>query len=770
MRKIAALMLVIAFAMASGNWWAPPRAGAATPSSGTVSDGATQATWNGSTLATAPAFSPGTCQTAQNCDVFNLTINVSGAYRSTNPGFVVFIRIDWQNAANDYDLFVRKDGAAVDESAQGFTTFEEVMLRQPANGTYQVFAHSFATAPATPYTGKATLQPTAPPLVVRTGTYQQDPDGKFGTQMFQFTSDLRLIGANNGQTGRNVEPEIAINPFGTIYVGAIQGVPAGSDAWRSRDGGESFDYLGQPDGTQRAKAGARGAGGGDVDVSLGSPFVLLDVPGVGKVTSTGRVYVSSLWLGSSTMSTSIDEGDLFTVSELPVPIHDRQWNVSAGTSRLWSTARQLGALLVGTTSIFVVQSDDGGVTFPRGAFVTLLFTDQEKERLQGPLAAHPAPGRGDPPNSAVYNVYSGRARDELFLVKCPAPCNLPPLVLDAQNRIMPTAPRPFEVRGIFKAPPGMSVDNVFPVVAVDNASGLHVAFSDKRRIFLMSSQDGGQTWLNPVQVNNPGDAETATALFPWIFAGDSGRVGVMWYGTDRAGDADSEAQFSGAEWKLFYALTPNAFAASPTFQYVAASGMTSGTDLQRRGVVHVGSICTRGLNCNLDTPPGNRNLAEYSSLTGDLLGQANIVFAGDIATANGQARTHFAKQIGGPTVLLRPIASGAGLIGKDSSEKHFGFNIQGDANGPWTGRLTYFEKAADLILKADGFSSVRTEGNRVTFSGTGSLQRGSTVATVAFTVVAIDNGEPGGGNDSFAITFPDYSASGVLSGGNIKIY
>jgi hypothetical protein len=316
----------------------------------------------------------------------------------------------------------------------------------------------------------------------------------------------------------------------------------------------------------------------------------------------------------------------------------------------------------------------------------------------------------------------------------------------------------------------MSVDNVFPVVAVDNAGGLHVAFSDKRRIFLMSSRDGGQTWLDPVQANNPGDAETATALFPWIFTGDSGRVGVMWYGTDRTGDADSETQFSGAEWKLFYAFTPNAFAASPTFQYVVASGMTSGTDLQRRGVVHIGSICTRGLSCNLDTPPGNRNLAEYSSLTGDPLGQANIVVAADIATANGQARTNFTKQIGGPTTLLRPIASGAGLIGQDTGGKHFGFNIQGDPGGPWTGRITYFEKAADLLLKADAVTSVSTEGNRVTFSGTGSLQRGSTTTTVTFTVVATDNGEPGVGNDAFSITLPGYSASGVLSGGNIKVY
>lgn len=771
MRTAFAVGLMIALVITSGTWWAPPRAGAATPSSGTVSDAATQVTWSGSTLATAPAFSPGTCQTAQNCDVFSLTINVSSAYREANPGFVVFIRIDWQNAANDYDLYIRRDGAAVDDSTQGFTTFEEVMLHQPANGTYQVFTHSFSTVPATAYGGKVTLQPAAPPLVVRTGTYQRDPDGKFGSQLFLFSSDLRLIGSGDAaDRSQNVEPEIGINPFGTIYVSAIQGVPAGTDFWRSTDGGETFDFLGQPDGAQRAAGAQRGgAGGGDTDLSVGAPFVLLEVPGVGKVTSTGRVYVSSLWLGSSTMSTSVNQGDLFTVSQLPVPIHDRQWNVSAGTSRLWATARQLGALLVGTTSIFIVQSDDGGLTYPRGAFVTLLFTDQEKERLQGPMAAQPAPGRGDPPNSTVWNVYSGRARDELFVVRCPAPCNLPPLVMDAQNRILPTAPRPFEIRRIFKAPPGMSVDNVFPVIAADNGGGVHVAFSDKSRIFLMSSRDGGQTWLAPVQVNNPADPETATALFPWVFAGDSGRVGVMWYGTSRKGNADSETEFAGAEWKLFYAFTPNAFAASPIFQYVVASGTTTGSDQQRRGVVHVGSICTQGLSCNLATPPGNRNLAEYSSMTGDPAGLANLVVAADVNTRNGRAFTHYIRQVSGPSALLRVLISGHGFIDREQNAKRFGFKLQGNPGGPWSGELTFMDKSADLLLKAATFTQVTVEGTRVTFSGSGTLQQGTATSTVTFTVTAADNGEPGSGNDTFAITLSTgYRAAGVLGGGNIR--
>jgi hypothetical protein len=357
----------------------------------------------------------------------------------------------------------------------------------------------------------------------------------------------------------------------------------------------------------------------------------------------------------------------------------------------------------------------------------------------------------------------------LFVAKCPAPCNLPILTLDAAGRVAPTVPKPFVVRRIFLAPQGSTVDNVFPVIAIDRVGGVHVAFSDKKDIYLTSSSDGGETWLPPVRVND--GAETATALFPWIFAGDSGRVGIMWYGTDRVGNADSEQQFSGAEWKIFYAFTPNAFATSPTFTQVVASGWNNvaASDPRNRGVVHIGSICTQGLACDLATPRGNRNLAEYSSNTMDPLGLANIAYAGDVITPNGRARTHFTRQIGGPTGLLRPIVTGGGFIGSSASEKNFGFNVQGDLAGPWSGHVNYLDKIADLHLKADTFTSVLVQGNRVTFSGRGSVQTAAGTSQVTFTIVATDNGEPGTGNDTFSITLSTgYSASGTLGGGNIK--
>ena len=46
------------------------------------------------------------------------------------------------------------------------------------------------------------------------------------------------------------EPEIHADIFGNIYATAINGVPGGTDLWKSTDKGATFTYLGEPDGAQ----------------------------------------------------------------------------------------------------------------------------------------------------------------------------------------------------------------------------------------------------------------------------------------------------------------------------------------------------------------------------------------------------------------------------------------------------------------------------------------------------------------------------------------
>src|SRR3954464_14274058 len=756
----AAIIVLAAVALVT------PAAWGATPAAGTVSDTNSTLTWSGTSLVTTPtptAYDPSLCPTLQDCDAFDVTVNISDAYRAAHPNFTVNVHVEWASAASDFDLFLYKGSTHVDDSGQSLTNFEEVEESALPNGTYRVYVHAWAAAPLTAYTGKITV--TADPVLptFRSATYSKDPDGKFGPQMFQFSSDLRLVGSGNGTSGQNVEPDIKVDRFGTIYAAAIQGVPAGVDFWRSDDGGSTFTFLGQPDGAQTAAASnlqSAGIGGGDNDISVGSPFTLLDVPGVGKVGSTGNVSVSSLSLADITVSNSLDKGENFLVSQGSFPVVDRQWNTSVGPSRVFLTSRQLGADLQGTTSIFWIQSDDYGMTWPRGAIIASPVAGVAQDGRQGNMVSY-APG-DDPAKASVYNVFSGSNPRDLYLASCPAPCNLPLL---PQGQLDPTV-KGVVLRRIYRAPVGKAIDNVFPAIAVDRAGGLHVVFSDRKDTFLMSSKDGGATWTQPVAVNNPADPEVRTTLEPWVLAGgDSGRVGVMWYGTDRAGDPDFDAPFQGAEWKLFYAFTDNAYAATPSFQYVAASGQTTGTEQQMRGVVHVGAICLRGLDCDTPAPagnPGDRDLAEYSTMYHDPLGAANILYSTDLATPNTTARIQFTKQIAGPlTVGIPALISGTGWF-DSTNKKHFAIDVATGA-----GTFTYFDKVAKVYLTATSIVSVTRSGTAGKFTGTGKLDNGS---VVTFTVNVTYVSPRGKNGDGFAISLSNgYSAGGNVGGGDIVV-
>jgi hypothetical protein len=240
---------------------------------------------------------------------------------------------------------------------------------------------------------------------------------------------------------------------------------------------------------------------------------------------------------------------------------------------------------------------------------------------------------------------------------------------------------------------------------------------------------------------------------------------VMWYGTGRTGNPDSDPEFAGAEWKLFYAFTTDAFAASPVFQYVAASGQTNGNEQQNRGVVHVGAICLRGLDCDLEPPagtPGDRDLAEYSSMYPDPLGAANILYSTDLATPNTTARVQFTRQTVGPLTLAGQTIGGGGWFATGDAKKHFNIDIRSGS-----GSFTFFDKLAKLKLTSSKITSSSRTGASAKFSGNGTLENGG---GVTFTVNVTDNGSPGKNKDVFAISISSgYSASGTLGGGDIEV-
>lgn len=752
-----ALRLTVKALMAASTLMSVATLHAATPSSGTLVGSSTSLTYTGTTTTENPAtFDPSTCQTAGYCDVFTLTLNVSNAFRAAHPNFRVNIQFSWLGNTNEFDMYDYFGGSPVATSTNSFVTGQLTRLEHPANGTYKIYASMSLGVPGTSYTGTVTLQPTPPAIEKLAASYTADPDGKFGPQMFQFTSDQLLVASPpSGPAGQDVEPGIVIDPFGNIYISAIEGVPAGSDLWRSTDFGKTFTYLGQPD---------KGAGGGDEDLAVGFPFAADPL----FADSTGRLYYSSLNLADINLQTSHDEGDTFLPGDSPAKVVDRMWLAGVGTSRDYLITVQLGADLQGTDSLIVTQSDDGGITYPNGALVSqALLASTPQTGFHSNIVAFPGNLSGGTPNSAVYTPFTSADGVDLYVASCAAPCNLPPLPLSG-----PPSKLKFTSTLAFTAPPGATLGNVFTPIAVDNDGNVYVAFSTQQldsnghqtgqNVYVISSTNKGKTWSKALQVNNPSDPTTATAMLPWMTAGDAGSLGIFWYGTDVIGDPNNQSLFANAKWKIFYALV-NTTLSTPTVQYVVASGTKTGTADQMAGVVHFGSICTQGLNCNTAMPPGNRELAEYAELTHDPSGLIHIAFSEDNPAA-GSAFTWYTKQTAGPGVEPN-VGSGAGFFNIKTGTANFGLLIESHLRSGTQlreGSLTYLDTSANVLLSdTAGFSSVVIGTNNIKVSGTGKLQNGS---SVNFTATATAGG-PGTGK--FAISWPGYSASGTLVEGHI---
>ena len=208
--RFAVVVSIVALAFVS-----VPALRAATPPSGTLAGGSTKLTYTGTTATVNPAtFDPSTCQTAGSCDVFTLTVNVSNAFRAAHPNFRVNIQFGWSGNTNEFDMYDYFNGKAIATSANSFVTGQLTRLEHPANGIYTIYSSFSLGVPSTSYTGTVTLQPTPPPIAKLAASYTLDPDGKFGPQMFQFTSDLLLVATPpSGSAGQDVEPGIVIDPI-----------------------------------------------------------------------------------------------------------------------------------------------------------------------------------------------------------------------------------------------------------------------------------------------------------------------------------------------------------------------------------------------------------------------------------------------------------------------------------------------------------------------------------------------------------------------------
>src|SRR5438552_1152058 len=134
---------------------------ASTPSGGTVSPSSSTLTWTGGPFV---ASNPLSCRDAElTCDHFALTV------LPPNKSFVLTVRVTASSIGDDIDLFVRDPNNNTIASSTTSSGVEEVVISNPAAGTYTVVVQPSLVVPGATYSGFAGIG--SPPRDIMSNSY-----------------------------------------------------------------------------------------------------------------------------------------------------------------------------------------------------------------------------------------------------------------------------------------------------------------------------------------------------------------------------------------------------------------------------------------------------------------------------------------------------------------------------------------------------------------------------------------------------------------------
>jgi len=529
-------------------------------------------TWNGTIRAGANPTA--NCQ-AQLSDVTDVTITVpAGSYADATTTAVFSITWNDPLEFNDEMLTVvppTGGGATVtadeindNQSAQR----EELTFANPVDGVWRVRACPFSST-SQPYTGRLTLTTTgsgggtgsASPSA--SASVSASPSGDPGPQSDRTFSPPVVVDTDD--LNSVAEPSIEIAPDGAIYVSGPQGlggarVPAlvpgteplpgvgGDLLWRSNDGGRTFTFLGSYDGA---------AGGGDSDI---------------VATPDGDLYASGLTLACISLARSDDRG--VTWANNPAAcldgagVADRQWNDTYGNDALYT----------------------GYGTLTQGLVLHRALVDGPLP-INGPATALDPSADYQWPGVVDVNQTNGNA---VMAWNTPGTSNgtIDQIKI---NGVTDAGGLLFEEPQVVATTTGDTFDSF---VSIDHGTDgtLYAAWSERRPAaretwtMLAASRDGGATWATPVHV----DTKPTTTVFPWVTAGDAGRVAVSYYGTGSGGVSPENLDVKDAGWFVYSSFSTD-------------YGATFAEHRTTPDPMHQGNICTSGTGC----AAGTRDLADF---------------------------------------------------------------------------------------------------------------------------------------------------------------
>ncbi len=362
------------------------------------------------------------------------------------------------------------------------------------------------------------------------------------------------------------EPGIAVAPDNTIYIdgpeGLLSHLPGSpSPVFRSEDGGASWVKT-------AFSLRENLPGGGDSNIAIDP--------------TTGAIYMTDLWLGNSTVSTSSDKGNTWTANPLQgLPIQDRQWVATTGGGIVYHAVHQIPLGLV-------VSKGSGGLLFPQSTVAATPVDQTGCICAPGNLIAQAGGGLLGSSDKVglIYATSSGG-------VKFAGSSN-GALTFTNANVQGETA---------------NTTNAAFPVVA--NAGGNHLVATwlnikgSTSSIAYSDSHDWGATWSAPRTLVSGG-----ASVYPWIAAQGS-KVAISLYRTSTEGTPDNVP--ASTQWFETY------------LQSTDGGSTFSAPETADPAVAKTGPICTEGTGCE-----ANRELGDFQSITLDNQGNADMAWVRSI--------------------------------------------------------------------------------------------------------------------------------------------
>lgn len=309
------------------------------------------------------------------------------------------------------------------------------------------------------------------------------------------------------------DPILRVDPSGTLYLGAVPGLPTASTIFQSSNGGMSWTVP--PLDMRTALPG-------------GQAFDL-------TISPNGRLATTDAWGASATVATSSTSGTTWTARPFQGGVAlERPWVADAGIA-IRHVAHELGVGIVLSTST------DGGLTYPER---TVIASDATRTCIcpSGNVVAD---------GSRVAVVYSTGTGITVYRTVNG--------VTSAHVAVDPAG--------------GLDTLGAFPVIAHPGGDTLVAVWletsASTSRVRFSRSTNFGSTWSAPVSV-----VSTGASAYPWVAVRGS-RVGISLYHSTATGAPGSvgasatwhesyvESFDTGASWGTLTVADPTAVKTGP---------------------------------------------------------------------------------------------------------------------------------------------------------------------------------------------------------------